>query len=310
MLPVLLIVVLGAVAVAALIIIGVVYWGRKQDHLGEMTHFCLKYLVHSEDEDARCAMAKTLGGANDPGALLVLFDVALDEDESEMVRKAAHEALHEMGARNRKYREIVADFEVAAEQKNYPSIIGILIANFERGHTNYVQSAYIIGRQYMRLGLCADAWGWMEKADIRNQRSNLYGNQIGQWIRLCKMSLLEEADDSFRNANYQSAKEQYAFLDFGLNDEDMLHCSMYLRSACVFAKLKDYPNADQALLLALAKHHGTELALTLIPLVQEIQGLHDDQTASHDRQQAMELAIDERASEIMDVLLAKKPQAK
>ena len=310
MLPVLLIVVLGAVGVAALIIFGVIYWGRKQDHLGEMTHFCLKYLVHSEDEDARCAMAKTLGGANDPGALLVLFDVALDEEESEMVRKAAHEALHEMGARNRKYKKIVADFEVAAEQKNYPSIIGILIANFERGHTNYVQSAYIIGRQYMRLGLCADAWGWLEKADIRNHRSNLYGNQIGQWIKKCKMHLLEEADDSFRNANYQSAKEQYAVLDFGLSEEDMQHCSMYLRSACVFAKLKDYPNADQALLLALAKHHATELALTLIPLVQEIMGLSDNEAGSLDRHQAIETAIDERTNEIMDVLLEKCPEAK
>ena len=43
----LLMVMLGAILVATLIIVGLVYWGHKQDHLGEMTHFCLKYLVHS-----------------------------------------------------------------------------------------------------------------------------------------------------------------------------------------------------------------------------------------------------------------------
>lgn len=307
MLPVLLIVVLGALAIAAMIIAGLVYWGRKQDHLGKMTHFCLKFLVHSEDEAERCAMVKSLGEANDFGTLLVLFDVALDEEETGTVREAAHEALHEMGARHRKYKKVVADFEIAAEQKNYPNIIGILIANFESGDTNYVQSAYIIARQYMRLELYQDAWGWLEKADIRNQRTNLYGNQIGHWIQSCKMHLLEEADDSFRNANYQNAKEQYAVLDYGLGEEDMQHFSMYLRSACAFTKLKDYPNADQALLLALAKNHGTELALTLIPLVQELLELRHKKIGPYDRLQTLETAIDERSSEIMNVLLAKKP---
>jgi hypothetical protein len=305
MFPVLLTVVLGAIGAGALIIMGLVYWGRKQDHLGEMTHFCLKYLVHSEDESERCAMAKALGKANDPGALLVLFDVALDEEEAEAVRKAAREALHEMGADNRKYQEVVADFEIAAEQRNFPSIIGILIANFEHDGTGYAQSAYIIARQYIRLELYVDAWEWLEKADIRNQRTNLYGNQIKQWMRFCNTHLLEEADDSYRNANYQSAKEQYAVLDHSLSEADMRHCAVYLRSACVFTKLKEYQNADQSLLQALAKHHETELTLTLIPLLQEIQGLPQNEVGSYDKRNAMEIAIDERASVIMNVLLEK-----
>ena len=142
-------------------------------------------------------MAKALGGANDTAALLVLFDVALDEEEAESVRAAAREALHEMGKKNRKYREVVAEFEVAADQRNFPSVIGVLIANFGQEGASYAQSAYVIGRQYMRLGLSAVAWEWLEKAEVRNQRAKLYGNQIRKLISVCTAHMLEEADDSF-----------------------------------------------------------------------------------------------------------------
>lgn len=301
--PTLLIVMLVAISVAALIIVGLIYWGRKQDHLGEMTHFCLKYLVQSEDEAERCKMAKALGGANDAGALLVLFDVALDEEEAETVRTAAFEALHEMGENNRKFKDAVAEFEDAAEHRNFPNIIGVLVANFEHGQDSYPQSAYVIARQYLRLELYADAWEWLDKADIRNQRTNLYGNQIRQLINLCTTHQLEEADDSYQTAHYLRAKEQYAILDRGLDDAEMRRSSMYLRSACVFVKLKDYRNADQSLLLALAKHHSTELSLTLAPLLQEILGMEGGSDGNY---QAVEKALDDRATEIMSVLLAKE----
>ena len=305
MAPVLLFVMLGAVAVGALIIIGLVYWGRKQEHLGEMTHFCLKYLVHSEDEAERCAMAKALGGANDTAALLVLFDVALDEEEAGSVREAAREALHEMGENNRKHKDVVADFEVASEQRDLPSVIGVLITSFEHDGTGYAQSAYVIGRQYMYMGLYADAWEWLEKAELRNQKARLYGNQIRQLIRVCTMNLLEEADDSFKNGDYLQAKEQYAVLDGGLGGEDMRRCSMYLRSACTFIKLQDYRNADQSLLLALAKHHSTEQALILAPMLREILELGDAGPAPSTKRQTIEAAIDDRTTEIMQLLMAR-----
>ena len=302
----LLFVMLGAIAVAALIIIGLVYWGHKQDHLGEMTHICLKYLVHSEDEVERAAMAKALGGANDTAALLVLFDVALDEEEASSVREAAREALREMAKKHGKYREVVAEFEDAADEKNFPSVIGVLIAHFGQEGASYAQSAYVIGRQYMRLGLYADAWEWLEKAEVRNQRAKLYGNQIRQLISVCTMHLLEEADDSFKSGDYLQAKEQYAVLDGGMREGDMRLHSMYMRSACSFIKLKDYRNADQALLLALAKHHSTEQALTLAPMLREVLEL-DDKPGSSGKRQAIESAIDERANQIMALLMASKP---
>jgi tetratricopeptide (TPR) repeat protein len=304
MLAALLIVILTAIVLAALVIIGLILWGRKQEHISEMMLFCMKYLVHSEDEAERCASAKALGRANNPGALLVLADVVWDEEETEAVRKAASEALHEMSVHFRKYKKIIADLESEAERRDFLGIIEILSADFERGKTRYVQSAYIIGRHYMRLKRYADAREWLKIANFRNRKFNLYGDRIGYWIQVCNTRLLEEADDSFKAADYQQAREHYAVLAHGLSDADSRRCAVYLRSACVYCKLEDYRNADQALLQALEHHHETDRALTLLPLLQDILGLGDKKVEPKEKLEAITSAIDERASVIMDALSA------
>jgi tetratricopeptide (TPR) repeat protein len=379
MLAALLIVMLTAVALAALVIIGLVLWSRKQEHIDDMMLFCtdidftscqyhshlliykgnldssykigqsflynwrisryfyssdidpkwarprfsnlkcpkiclilvkkvevccMKYLVHSEDEAERCASARALGRINDPGALLVLVDVIWDEEETEAVRKAASETLHEMSVHFRKRKKIITDLELEAEQRNFRGIIEILTANFEQGKTRYVQSAYIIGRHHMRLERYADAREWLTKAEFRNRKFNLYGNRIGYWIQVCNTRLLEEADDSFKTADYQQAREHYAVLTHGLSNADNQRCAVYLRSACVYCKLKDYRNADQALLQALEHNHETDLALTLVPLLREILSPGDKKIAPKDKLEEIKSAIDERASVIMNALLA------
>lgn len=304
MLVTLLIVMLATLIAAALIIFGLVFWSHKQEHIGEMLLFCMKYLVHSEDEAERCASARALGRANDFGALLVLIDITLDEEESEAVRKAASEALHKSSIHFRKHKKIVTDLVLEAEQSNFSGIIGILTANFERGKTRYVQSAYIIGRYYMRLRLFVEARVWLTMAEYRNQKFNLYGNRIKYWIQECNTRLLEDADDSFKTADYQQAKEHYAILDHGLSDVDRQRFAVYLRSACVYSKLKDYRNADQSLLQALEHNHATELALTLAPSLQEILSLSDKKVEPNDEFEEIKSAIDKRASEIMNTLLA------
>ena len=300
----LLIVILTAILLAALVIIGLILWGRKQDHIRDMMLFCMKDLVHSEDEAGRCASARALGRVNNPAALLVLVDVTWDEEETEAVRKAASEALHEMSAHFRKHKKVITDLELEAEQRNFRGIIENLSANFEQGKTRYVQSAYIIGRHYMRLGRYADGREWLIKAEFRNRKFNLYGNRIGYWIQVCNTRLLEEADDSFKAADYQQAREHYAVLAHGLSNADSQRCAVYLRSACVYCKLKDYRNADQALLQALEHNHETDLALTLLPLLQEILGLGDKKVEPKEKLEAITSAIDERASVIMDALSA------
>jgi tetratricopeptide (TPR) repeat protein len=306
MLSTLLIVMLATLVVAALIIIGLIFWSRKQEHIGEMILFCMKYLVHSEDEEERCASARALGQANDSGALLVLLYITLDEAETEAVHKAAREALHEMSVHFRKHKKIITDLELEAEQRNFSGIIGILTANFEQGKTRYVQSAYIIGRHYMRLEHYVEAREWLIRAEFRNRKFNLYGNRIRYWIKACNTRLLKEADDSFKAADYQQAKEHYAILDHGLSDVDRQRFAVYLRSACVYCKLKDYRNADQSLLQALEHNHETELALTLVQSLQKVLSLGDNIIESNEELEEIESMIDKRASKIMNALLARR----
>ena len=306
----LLIVVLGAVALGALVITGLVLWSNKQEHMRDMMLFCMKYLVHSKDETERCNSAMALRRVRDPGALLVLVDVIWDEEETEAVRRAASEALHDMGAHFSKHRKIIADLELGVEQRNFARIIEILTANFENGKTKYVQNAYVIGRNYMRLERYSDARDWFRRAESRNRKFNLYGNRIRYWIEVCNTRLLEEADGSFKEADYQQARAHYAALALGLSDADGQRCAVYLRSACVYCKLRDYLDADQALLQALEHNHELDLALTLVPMLQEILSLSDQKVEPNDQLEELKNAIDERASSIMSALSAQKSPKK
>jgi tetratricopeptide (TPR) repeat protein len=305
MATVLVIVLLVALGLAALFIFGLVHWSRTQEHTRDMMRFCMKFLLHSENEAERCASARSLGRTNDPGAILILVDVMWDEEEAEPVRKAAGEALHEMSGRLRKHDTIISSLESALEKRNYQGIIDILIENFERGKTKYVQSAYLIGRQDMRLDHFFDAREWLTKAEARNQKFNLYGTRIKRWIHECNARLLNEADDSFKAGDYQQAKEHYAALDHGLSDADKQRCAVYLRSACVYCKLKDYPNADQSVLAALRYNHDPELALTLPPLLQQVLMPEGEDIAAGEHQEKLKSQIDAQATAIMNDLMAR-----
>lgn len=299
------IVVLGAITLAALIIVSLVLWSRKQENISDMMLFCMKYLVHSEDEAERGASARALGRMKDPGALLVLINLVWDESEKDEVRNAASEALHEMSTRFRKYRKIIENLELKAEQRDFRNIIDILIANFEQGEARHVQSAYIIGRHYMRLENYVDGRDWLTKAEFRNRKTNLYGIRIAQWIRECNAHLLEEADDAYKAGDYQQAREHFAALAHGLSDVDRRRCAVYLRSACVYCKLEDYRNADQAVLQALEHNHATDLALALAPLLQEVTGLAEQEAGTQDRAEEIRNTLDERTNAIADTLLAR-----
>jgi tetratricopeptide (TPR) repeat protein len=299
---------LVAVLLSAVIVMGLILWSRKQEHLHDMVLFCMKYLTYSENEGERAHSARALGRAKDPGALLTLANLTWDEEEPEAVRKAASEALHEMSRRLRAYAELIPDLEAAAEQRDFPRIIELITVNFEQADRKYVQSAYIVGRHYMRLGRYADARDWLEKAEFRNRKFNLYGNRIRRWIQECNTRLLKEADDMFNAADYHGAREHYAVLGHGLSDVDGRRWAVYLRSACVYCKLRDYRNADQALLQALDHQQAPDLVLTLSPLLQEILDQGDNTGApSKEQAEQIERAIDERASAIMEVLFAQKP---
>ena len=69
--------------------------------------------------------------------------------------------------------------------------------------------------------------------NYRNGKFNLYGNRIRRWIQECDKRLLEEADDMFKAADYQCARQHYAVLGHGLSDADRGRWAIHLRSACV-----------------------------------------------------------------------------
>jgi len=309
--PGILIALLVAVLLSAVIVMGLVIWSRKQEQLHDMMLFCMKYLVHLEDDAERAHSARALGRAKDPGALLTLANLTWDEEEPEAVRKAASEALREMSRRFRAYATLIPDLEAAAEQRDFLRVIDLITVNFEQTNRKHVQSAYIIGRHYMRLERYADARDWLEKAEFRNRKFNLYGNRIRRWIQECNTRLLKEADAMFNAADYQGAREHYAVLSHGLSEADRRPWAIYLRSACVYCKLRHYRDADQALIQALDHQQAPDLVLTLSPLLQEILGRGDKGSAlSQEQAEQIERAIDERASAIMEVLFAQQPSGR
>ncbi|MET0064176.1 MAG: hypothetical protein ABW176_17965 [Candidatus Thiodiazotropha endolucinida] len=285
-----------SLTVGAALIIGLVFWGRKQDHIGEMMLFCMKFLLRSDDVTERCASARALGESRDDGALLVLVDIIADEEEPEEVHKAAREALHQMSELSRKHLDVFAELEMNIELQDTEGIINTVIERFEQGNKKYAQSAYTIGRHYIRLGHFVEAREWLTKADIRNRKFNLYGDRIDYWIGICNRNLLAEADASYDAADYYQAKEHYAVLDHGLNDEEKRQCAIYLRTTCVYCKLKDYINADQALLQALENNHQTDYALELVPLLRQLLNPADDRQGKLNE---VETKLDTLSSDIM-----------
>lgn len=298
-----------SLSLGVLIITWLVLWGRKQEHIGEMMLFCMKFLLRSGDVTQRCASAKALGEARDVGALLVLVDIISDEEEAEEVHKAAREALHEMSLHSRKYHDVIADLELNIEQQDSQGIIKIVIDNFEQDKKRYAQSAFIIGRHYMRLGKYLEAREWLTKAEFRNHKFNLYGDRIDYLIDSCNTRLLSEADASFEAADYYQAKEHYAVLDHGLSDTAKRQCAIYLRISCVYCKLRDYRNADQALLQALENNHQTDYALELAPILRQLLQPAGSEINAKNKLKVAETRLDKRVTEIMHELTTQECSA-
>jgi len=288
-----------ALVVAVLAVIGLVFWGRKQESITDMMLFCMKYLVHSENEAERSSSAKALSRVKDPGALLVLIDVVGDNEESHAVRKAAGEALHEMAQRHRNQAKIIAELEPAIEANDSRAIIKILLQHFEKGKKRFVQSAYLIGRHFLRLGEYVDARDWFRKASLRNSRFDLYGHRIEEMIDTCNQLMLAEANAMFHAGDYHGARQQYAALSKGLGRDGEKRFATFLREACVYCRLKDYKDADQALLQSLEHGHETDLALPLVNLVQKL-AVHSDSTSDAvPNREEIEKEIDRHVATIM-----------
>ena len=77
----------GLITVSILIITALTRWGHRQDSIGNMMTFCIKYLVETRNEAQKCEAAQALGQVKDPGALLILVDLINDESAGENLWK-------------------------------------------------------------------------------------------------------------------------------------------------------------------------------------------------------------------------------
>ena len=84
-----------------------------------------------------------------------------------------------------------------------------------------------------------------------------------------------------------------------LGDEDKKRFASYLREACVYSRLNDYIDADQALLHALQHHHETDMTLTLNKLIQKVLEQSRDPAVSQQELEQLKAEIDECVSDIM-----------
>ena len=285
-----------------LLVMAVTVWSRKQDHINEMMAFCMRYLIdfNRVAEGREAAMA--LGRARDPGALLVLLDVLNDEEAPESLRTAAGNALDEMSVRYRKYKKLIDELKSVSERGDHAKLIRILPRNFERRGQRYVQTAYLIGRAYERQGHYADAKEWFRVAEFRNKKTPLYGDQITRLIAKCNERLFARGDTLFKSANFLEARERYSAASHGLTQEDTRQYSAFLRLACVYCMLRDYEDADQAVLQDLKTGQKTELSLALNKLLQEALGNRDAEPEEERNRVTGE--IDRLVTRIMSSLFA------
>lgn len=264
----------------------------------------MRVLVESGDEGKRCLAAQELATKKDLRALLVLTDVAADADEKSRVREAARKGLHLMAVLYRKQRVRIATLESAVEREDPQGVIDVLNGSFEMPANTKMQSAYVIGRQYMRLGRYADAREWLTRAGRRGSRSPLYKDRIRRLVAACNEELVAEGDASFEAGDYQGARERYARLSQGLDDQEKQRFAVFLRSACAYCRLDSYSDALQAVLHALKTDQKTEESLTLIQLLQRRQELVDGKAGGQDERRRIETVLDECVMAVMDSLRA------
>ncbi len=292
---------------AVIVVGGLTLWSKKQDEINHMMFFCIKYLIDSQNQAERYKAAKELGRAKEPGALLILLDVIIDERGDEMVHDCASTALMEMSQKYRKYRTVIKDLISAVEESDHQKIIDLLISNFEGKGKKYVQTAYVIGREHMRLGNLEEAREWLLVAAFRNRKTPTYGNQIKELAEVCNRHLFAEGDRLFKAGCYHDAKAHYAIASQGLEDEEKKRFASYLRQASAYCKLEDYQEADQALLQALQHHHETDLTLTLNKLLRKRLDQSESAGLTYEERKELDTEIDECVSDIMEKLTTSTP---
>lgn len=295
----------GTIAISVLLIMGITRWGHKQDQIHNMMAFCIKYLVESRNDADKIDAAQALGDAKDPAALLILINIADDDGASEGLRKAATEALQEMSEHYHQYTDFINECLKAVAEKDHKSLVQLLLENFEdKGKKReYVQSAYLIGREYMRMEEYLDARIWLQYASSRNRKARVYEGQISHLVKTCNRHLFEEGDTLFRVGEYHDALERYELAAHHMEPEEKRDYLAHVRLACTFCKMHHYEDAYQETLHALQEHHMPDTSLNLNKLLQQLRSETPNTPESEARHSWLEAEIASHADNAMAELL-------
>lgn len=183
-------------------------------------------------------------------------------------------------------------------------VIEELTAGIGDSGKKFAEHAYVIGRQYMRLGHYGEAREWLRSAGKKSRSFSVLDELAETHLGVCNVRLLAEGDDFFSVGDYQSARERYARLSHGLGDREEEGLATFLRSACVYCMLREYEPARQALLQALKLDRGTDDALTLLDLLQLLQKPANGGMPPVDSRRRIEERLERRAKAVMDRLRA------
>ncbi len=267
-----------------------------------MMYFCIDFLINTTNTTERHRAAKLLGQAKNPGALLVLIDVINDESAEEDIREAARDALLDMSERYRRFSKVIGRLLAAAEVNDHERTVELLKTHFEHEDRKYVQSAYVIGRELVRLEKYADAREWLHIAEVRNRKFPMYVDQIRDFTDRCNQHLFAEGDMAFKAGDFHLANERFARAAHGLSTELNKQFAYYLRAACVYCKLEEYENASEALLQALHHQQETDTALEMNKLVTEMLSLVEDNPRAKEEHQNLLKELDRFVNQTMDSL--------
>ncbi len=248
----------GLIGLSILIIASLTHWANKQDSITNMMPFCIKHLVENSSEVVKGHSARGLGNIKDPRALLILVGVINDEKVTSHLQQTANEALQTMATKYPKYEKLIPDLLKASKEGNHTKTLILLMVNFENQNKEYVQSAYVIGREYMRLRKYVDARLWLQKAKLRNKKHAVYDHQILSIIAACNERLFAEGDTLFNDGDYRQALERFALASHDIEEKQVERFASHLRLTCVYCKLNRYQEAFQEMLHAIADHHETD----------------------------------------------------
>lgn len=181
-------------------------------------------------------------------------------------------------------------------------VIDELTAGIENAGKKCAENAYVIGRQYMRLGQYATARGWLRTAGQKSTHFSILDELVETHLGVCNAQLLAEGDAFFASRDYQSARERYARLSHGIGDREGQGLAIFLRSACVYCMLRDYEPARQAVLQTLKSDQEIDDALDLHDLLHSL--LQAESEGVRDAMEQIEVRLVNQVADVMGNLRA------